>query len=131
MPFSQRGELGIQLLNNAFNGNCRRREATSNLAGLLGTVAVAKDPGNLPGSLSKPPEVDELALLCLRVRVEAVNTPSTAAVAFHAKQLESSRYEFAGYLAADVLFVSAIALCVGPDLFHSGLDGTSIAEVVS
>jgi len=31
--------------------------------GLLGTVAVAKDPGNLPGSLFKPPEVDELALL--------------------------------------------------------------------
>ena len=63
MSFSQRGELGVQLLNNAFNGNCSRREATSNLAGLLGTVAIAKDPGNLPGSLFKPPEVDELALL--------------------------------------------------------------------
>ena len=33
---------------------------------LLGTVAVAKDPDNLPSSLSKPPEVGELALLCLR-----------------------------------------------------------------
>jgi len=52
-----------------------------------------------------------------------VNLPSSAFV--------PRGYEFAGYLAAHLLFVSAIALCVGPDLFHSGLDGTPIAEVVS
>src|SRR6516162_5219110 len=97
MPFSQRDELGVQLLNNAFNGNCRRRGATSNLARPLGTVAVAKHPGNLRGSLFKPPEVGT-----------------------------SSRVTW-----PQMFFLSPQSPFAGPDLFHSRLDGTSIAEVVS
>ena len=73
-----------------------------NLARLLGTVAVAKEPGNLRGSLFKPPEVDEPASLPSRAPgVEALNTQLQRTVVFHVKQLENCRYKFAGYLAAD------------------------------